>query len=77
MGCLISCCYPTKEIELVRLKKINPCIINCALCGQLAEQPIKISSISKRFCSFKCWEKWLRRNRRLNKKKNFYLKKSL
>ena len=57
MGCLFF--LLTKEIELVRLKKINPCIINCALCGQLAEQPIKISSISKRFCSFKCWEKWL------------------
>lgn len=71
MGCLISCLFKNKEVELVRLRKVNPCIVNCALCGQLAEQPIKISSVSKHFCSLKCWEKWLRKDRRMRRKKQY------
>ena len=71
MGCLISCFFTKKEIELVRLRKINPCVVNCALCGQMAEQPIKISSVSKHFCNLTCWEKWLKRDSRMRIKNNY------
>ena len=69
MGCFISCLRPhNKQIELVTLNKPAHKTVVCTLCGKESENPVKMSSISKKFCSMHCWETWMRKDKRIRNK---------